>query len=407
METEGFRRLSAGLWVAPLAVALSAAQASERQPDATGSAPRDAQAVQAAAGEAKAVDPAANAGTKPLQAVVIAAEGANCRWRPGPNEEYRPAKVDDVLSPGAEIDVGVRSKMAVRVGKNSTILIDRMTRLVLPEILEEGETLRTRAVLVRGKADFKVDQVGLNNDFQVVTPSTTLAVKGTGFGVSHTAWRGTEVEGVNTNLVNAIELRYFGGLANRLTTTTLSGRGTSSEGNPSQVQTALLSTVGPPPNVAGTDPGLDSTLASLGSIPDQTARNQQSVQTSVSSLDGIFSGFSPSAPPLPPIGGGGGGGAGGGGGGFGGGGSAGGGGGGGGGGGSGGGSGGGRNNAGPTVPTPPAPSPAPPPTSPSPPLNPHTVSGMTTGVTAGEFSVNGRRFVPGMGELKSNLNPRP
>lgn len=238
---------------------------------------------------------------KALQAVIMEVQGENARWRPAAEAPWKPAAVDDLLNPGAEIDVGVRSSLALRVGKNATLVVQRMTRLYLPAISEGTDTLLTRVAVVRGKAEFQVDKIGLVNDFQVSTPTTTLAIKGTYTIITHGGFQGTEVEGIATNSVNAIALAYFGRLQ-----TSLSGAGTSSQGTPSQVLNALFNTIGPPAGAGTGEVDGGEALALAGQMPDQTAQNAQNVNNAVTTQMAIFAEPpnstlpDPGPPPVPP-----------------------------------------------------------------------------------------------------------
>ena len=145
--------------------------------------------------------------TQKLRALIIHVKG-RAQWRPSEEEPWKKAKVNDTLEAGAEIRTGLRSSVALRVGKNATVLVDRATRLSLPVILQDGQTLRTRAAVRRGRADFKVELIGLVNDFEVLTPTTTLAVRGTGFAVRWGALRGAETEALSAEVL-AIEVHYL------------------------------------------------------------------------------------------------------------------------------------------------------------------------------------------------------
>jgi hypothetical protein len=83
----------------------------------------------------------------------------------------------------------------LRIGKNATILVDAGTTFQLPNMVQDGQTLRTLASVKSGRVDFKVDHVGFTNDFQVVTPQTTLAVRGTGLFVGYSPSKGVEIGG--------------------------------------------------------------------------------------------------------------------------------------------------------------------------------------------------------------------
>jgi hypothetical protein len=61
--------------------------------------------------------------------------------------------------------------------------------------MQDGDVLRTIVTIDRGRADIQVDRVGLMNDFSVLTPSGSLAVKGTGMGVKYDGFTGTSVVG--------------------------------------------------------------------------------------------------------------------------------------------------------------------------------------------------------------------
>lgn len=265
------QRISVAVGVCALAVAWSsgAANAASLQPE------QPPPANEQPAAPAAPAEPSASG--KALQALIIEVQGAFARWRPAGEQAWREAKVNDLLDPGVEIDVGARSQLGIRVGKNATLVVDRMTRLFLPEITEETDTLRTRVAVVRGKAEFKVDRIGLTNDFQVATPTTTLAVKGTKGTISYGGFNGTEVSGDASNSANAMNLSYFGRIR-----ASLSGAGRSNESRPSQVLNALGDTVGAPPTLGTSEAGGDDQAATLGFVPDQTANNNQAVSSSMS-----------------------------------------------------------------------------------------------------------------------------
>ena len=61
--------------------------------------------------------------------------------------------------------------------------------------MQDGDVLKTIVTINRGRADIQVDRVGLMNDFSVLTPSGSLAVKGTGMGVKYDGFTGTSVVG--------------------------------------------------------------------------------------------------------------------------------------------------------------------------------------------------------------------
>lgn len=184
---------------------------------AQGAAP--AGAAQGGAATAGGAAPAAAPGTpagqatdpdspRQLSAVVMQVKG-RVRARSSADEPWRPVAVNDILKAGAQVQTGLNSIVAMRVGRNATILMDPGSDLILPELSQDAGALKTRAVIRSGRADFKVDRVGLDNDFKIMTPSSTIAVRGTGLGVASGKLRGTEVLGLRTNLVNSIEIQWI------------------------------------------------------------------------------------------------------------------------------------------------------------------------------------------------------
>jgi hypothetical protein len=236
-----------------------------------------------------------------LQAVFMSVRG-KVRWRADDSSPWKDAQVNDLLDPGCQIRTGFDSSAAIFVGRNSQILMDPLTTLILPEILEEGETLRTRVAVKQGRADFKVDQVGLNNDFQVQMGSTTMAVKGTGGTFGYGGFSGAEVSGANFNELNAIAMQYFANLQR----TNISGGGRSTERNPDPVSAALASTIGPPANSATAETGLSGEAqASLGNVIPSSNINQVTSLASAAQQSGAGD-FNSGGGSPPPFGGGGG-----------------------------------------------------------------------------------------------------
>jgi len=210
----------------------------------------------------------------PLQAIFIEVDG-KVRWRADGASAWRPAKVNDLLDAGSEIRTGLRSRATLRVGRNASVLVDAGTTFQLPTVVQEGATLRTVAAVKTGRVDFKVDQVGFSNDFTVVTPETTLSVRGTGLGVNSGPLVGTQVTGARTNAINAIELRYVAGNLRYF----LSGAAISSSERQDPVLNAWVSTLGPP-QVVGTIVGnnqLEQAVSqgNVGNAPTNPTQFQQ------------------------------------------------------------------------------------------------------------------------------------
>jgi len=180
----------------------------------TGAVAQDKPAKAKAAGKgakaqpAKKVKPLPKGEVKVLKAIVIEVEGT-AQGRPKEGAKWKKLAVNDVLAPGALVRTGRKSHVALRVGMNATVLVERQTRVAIPEMVQDGDTLRTRVSMEFGKADVKVDRIGLRNDFGVATPTATLAVRGTVFRITWDAVEGFKAVGVVGNRIVAIEVRYL------------------------------------------------------------------------------------------------------------------------------------------------------------------------------------------------------
>lgn len=197
--------------------------------------------------------------TKSLTAAIMRVEG-RAQWRPDDEADWKIAEVDDVLAEGAMIRTGSNSSLMLRLGTNATMLVDSHSRITLDELLQEEDVLRTRAGLERGRADIKVDQVGLTNDFSVITPSATLAVRGTGFAVRYGGLGGTSLQMARLQEMTLVELQYFISRYSYL----LTQGAISSEKWQNPVLAALLRTIGPP--------AIMMTLIEDGATPEMLAQ---------------------------------------------------------------------------------------------------------------------------------------
>lgn len=157
-----------------------------------------------------AITPLPAGQTRVFEAIVIGVEGT-AQARTKPDAAWKQLVLNDKLSPGAVVRTGRESHVALRVGPNATMLVEHQTRIAIPEIVQDGEKLKTRVSMAFGAADVRVDRIGLTNDFEVATPTATLAVRGTVFRVSWDAVAGARMVGVPGNKLHAIELEYLKG----------------------------------------------------------------------------------------------------------------------------------------------------------------------------------------------------
>jgi hypothetical protein len=165
-----------------------------------------------AAGDEKkaAISPLPDGQTKVFEAVVIGVQGT-AQARTKADQPWKQLAINDKLAPGVVVRTGRESHVALRVGPNATMLIEHQTRIAIPEIVQDGAKLKTRVSMAFGQTDVRVDRIGLTNDFEVATPTATLAVRGTVFRISWDAVSGASMVGVQGNKLRAIEVSYLEG----------------------------------------------------------------------------------------------------------------------------------------------------------------------------------------------------
>lgn len=211
-----------------------------------------------------AAQQAAGAPSQTIEIRVIETEG-RVKWRSSSKTAWKDAKsaqVDDVLPPGSEVSTGASARCTLnfvlkgwKAGEtpHATVIVDKNSDFSIPncELVQEadGDVFKAIAKIQVGTAGIKVNRITARNDFNVVVPDGTLAVRGTGFTINTGPMGGTEVTGVPSNAIAAIQLKYAAVSA----PVVLSGGGEakSSSETPEPATNSLITSIGAPP-VAGT-----------------------------------------------------------------------------------------------------------------------------------------------------------
>jgi hypothetical protein len=118
------------------------------------------------------------AGDKPLTTTISSVSGS-AEYRLSDQDAWKPAVANIELPVGAELRTGIRGEVKLAVGPNAHIDVERLTYMVIGQLQQDGDTLRTLLAVQHGKVHFKIDHVGFRNDFKIATPTGTMAVKGT------------------------------------------------------------------------------------------------------------------------------------------------------------------------------------------------------------------------------------
>lgn len=180
-----------------------------------------------------------------------------------PGEPITPAKVGQILKPGAEILTAPRSGIQIQVGAGQVFTIDRNSRVKLADVLAKGGTEKTNIELPYGRVTFDVTSTQFSNDVQIKAPDATLAVRGTTGGMAVDGGFPTRSFGGEFN-TGRFDVKYDSGVVAKVT-----GQLDTSGDNPHPADIAQTKTV--------TDTG-----SKLARDKDETKRAQSSSSKSAS-----------------------------------------------------------------------------------------------------------------------------
>lgn len=101
--------------------------------------------------------------------------------RPASGGSWIPAEVGMAIDQNTMISTGFNASAALRMGA-STVQVEQLTRMVFEEIVEQSDSVQTRLNLNVGRMSAQVRSAdGRSQDFQVRSPISTAAVRGTDF----------------------------------------------------------------------------------------------------------------------------------------------------------------------------------------------------------------------------------
>ena len=113
-----------------------------------------------------------------LSATVTGIEGL-VQVRDDGDGPWRSVKVGMVLGEKAEFRTGPRSAVRFEIPGGHVITVDRLGVAKLLTAVEESGTTRTRVGMKYGRTRYDIEGVGRDHDSALVSPSTTLAIRGT------------------------------------------------------------------------------------------------------------------------------------------------------------------------------------------------------------------------------------
>lgn len=135
----------------------------------------------AAAAPAPDADPTPAAAPAPKAEALVArvtAVHGTVEARPAVGQPWKPVAVGQALAPGTDLRTGFRARCTLDM-TDSLVQVDPLTVVRIAELERTGDTVRTRLHLKQGNTQAVVEKGRIESDFAILTPSATLAVRGT------------------------------------------------------------------------------------------------------------------------------------------------------------------------------------------------------------------------------------
>jgi hypothetical protein len=115
-----------------------------------------------------------------LRATVTGVQGT-VRVRLGEGQPLQPAVVGMEIGEDAELITNPKSAVQFSIPGGHTITIDRLSKVKLLEAINAGGKMKTEIGMEYGRTQYDIEVAGREHESSIVTPSSTLAVRGTQF----------------------------------------------------------------------------------------------------------------------------------------------------------------------------------------------------------------------------------
>jgi hypothetical protein len=114
----------------------------------------------------------------PLQITVTGVEGI-VQVRDASDKPWQKAVVGMNVTEGAEFRTGPRSAVRVLIPPDQTITLDRLGVVKLMQAIQQGNVVKTKVGMPYGRTRYDIEEAGIEHQSQLVSPSSTLAIRGT------------------------------------------------------------------------------------------------------------------------------------------------------------------------------------------------------------------------------------
>jgi len=97
----------------------------------------------------------------------------------------RPSSAMNVTE-GAEFRTGIKSAVRVFLPPDQTITLDRMGVMKLMQAVKQGNVVKTKVGMPYGRTRYDIEEAGIEHQSELVSPSSTLAIRGTKVSITDT-----------------------------------------------------------------------------------------------------------------------------------------------------------------------------------------------------------------------------
>jgi hypothetical protein len=135
--------------------------------------------------EARADAPAASGGpasqpqTNGSMKIYITAVNGIVQVRDGEGQPWRVAAPQMLISEGAELRTGPHSSVTCVIPPDQTFTLDRLGTVRVEEAARYGNKITTDLIMKYGRTRYDIEAAGLEHEASIISPSSTLAVRGT------------------------------------------------------------------------------------------------------------------------------------------------------------------------------------------------------------------------------------
>jgi YHS domain-containing protein len=138
------------------------------------------------------------------QVATIESIEGDCEVRESEKAEWVAATVKAVLPKGSSISTGAGSGAVLIFPGKTTVEVGSFTEIKIDEFFQSRERLETKLKLKVGRLTVTVEKGAIKSDFEVSTPHTTTAVKGTRFTIESSYYGDViEVENESVRVTNS------------------------------------------------------------------------------------------------------------------------------------------------------------------------------------------------------------